>query len=235
MIKHTKIFLDGADRGSILEMVKNPLIAGFTTNPSLMRKAGVTDYEGYCKELLTQVTTHPISFEVFADDLKEMGRQARMITKWGKNVVVKIPIMNTKRESTAPLIRELTQEGIALNVTAIFTLEQVAETCQALKGGASALVSVFAGRIADVGQDPIPLMIGTVALCKMTGPQVKSLWASTREAFNIVEADRIGCDIITAPLDVVKKVSGFGKSGLELSYECVKTFKNDSDACGFRL
>lgn len=230
-----KIYSDGADRTSILEMNKNPKIAGITTNPSLMRKAGVTDYPGYCKEILSHVTEKPISFEVFADEISEMKRQALEIATWGKNIYVKIPITNSKGESTLELVRELSHAGVKLNITAIFTLEQVKGTCDAVKGGSPALVSVFAGRIADTGVDPMPLMRASRELCVSAGKEVELLWASTREVFNIVQAEETGCHIITAPADIIKKMSGFGRTALEMSLDTVKTFKADSEAAGFKL
>jgi transaldolase len=230
-----KIYSDGADRTSLLEMNANPKIAGLTTNPSLMRKAGVTDYPGYCKDILQHITEKPISFEVFADDIPEMKRQALEIAKWGKNVYVKIPIMNSKSESTLELVRELSHSGVKLNITAIFTIEQVRGTCDAVKGGAPALVSVFAGRLADTGRDPMPLMRASRELCVAAGPQVELLWASTREVYNIVQAEEAGCHIITAPADIIKKMSGFGKEPLAMSLDTVRTFKSDSEAAGFKL
>jgi transaldolase len=216
-------------------MNANPKIAGLTTNPSLMRKAGVTDYPGYCKDILAHITEKPISFEVFADEIPEMKRQALEIAKWGKNVYVKIPIMNSKSESTLGLVRELSHSGVKLNITAIFTLEQVRGTCDAVKGGAPALVSVFAGRLADTGRDPMPLMRASRDLCVAAGPQVELLWASTREVYNIVQAEEAGCHIITAPADIIKKMSGFGKEPLAMSLDTVRTFKSDSEAAGFKL
>jgi transaldolase len=230
-----KIYSDGADRASLLEMNANPKIAGLTTNPSLMRKAGVTDYPGYCKEILQHITEKPISFEVFADEIPEMKRQALEIAKWGKNVYVKIPIMNSKSESTLGLVRELSHSGVKLNITAIFTIEQVLGTCEAVKGGAPALVSVFAGRLADTGRDPMPLMRASRELCVAAGSQVELLWASTREVYNIVQAEEAGCHIITAPADIIKKMSGFGKEPLAMSLDTVRTFKSDSEAAGFKL
>jgi transaldolase len=230
-----KIYSDGADRASLLEMNADPKIAGITTNPSLMRKAGVTDYRAYCHDILKHVTTKPISFEVFADEIPEMKRQAMEIKTWGKNVFVKIPIMNSQGESTVGLVRELSQSGVQLNITAIFTLDQVRATCEAVRGGAPALVSVFAGRLADTGRDPMPLMREARELCAAAGPRVELLWASTREVYNIVQAEEVGCHIITAPADIIKKMSGFGKDPLAMSLDTVKTFKKDSEAAGFRL
>ena len=197
-----KIFADGADKKSMLELYRNPHVKGFTTNPTLMHKAGVRDYEAFAKELVAAIPDRPISFEVFADDFAEMDRQARRITTWGKNVFVKIPVINTQRESAAPLIARLSNDGIALNITAIFTIEQVRAVADAVKGGAPTLVSVFAGRIADSGRDPLPLMIESVKALKPL-PNAELLWASTREFFNIVQADDIGCQIITVPTDII--------------------------------
>lgn len=230
-----KIYSDGADRASLLEMNLNPKIAGITTNPSLMRKAGVTDYRGYCKEILTHVREKPISFEVFADEIPEMKRQALEIKTWGSNVFVKIPITNSKGESTLPLVKDLSLAGVKLNITALFTIEQVKGTCDAVHGGAPAIVSVFAGRLADTGRDPMPLMRASRELCVSTGKDVELLWASTREVYNIVQAEEVGCHIITAPADIIKKMSGFGKTALEMSLDTVKTFKADSEAAGFKL
>ena len=230
-----KLYSDGADRAQLLEMNTNPAISGMTTNPSLMKKAGVRNYKEFCQEILTHITVKPISFEVFADDISEMKRQALEIAKWGKNISVKIPVTNTKRESTMGLVRELSLEGVKLNVTALFTLDQVKATCAAVKGGAPTLVSVFAGRIADTGRDPMPLMRASKEICQATGPGVELLWASTREAINIVQAEQAGCDIITAPVDILKKISGFNKDLLDLSLDTIKTFKADSDSAGFQL
>lgn len=230
-----KIYSDGADRASLLEMNGNPKITGITTNPSLMKKAGITDYRGFCKEILTHVTEKPISFEVFADEIPEMKRQALEIKTWGKNVYVKIPITNSKGESTLPLVRELSHAGVKLNITALFTIEQVKGTCDAVKGGAPAIVSIFAGRLADTGVDPMPLMRASRELCVAAGKDVELLWASTREVYNIVQAEETGCHIITAPADIIKKMSGFGKTALEMSLDTVRTFKADSEAAGFKL
>jgi transaldolase len=230
-----KIYSDGADRASLLEMNGNPKISGITTNPSLMRKAGVTDYRGYCKEILTHVTAKPISFEVFADDLAEMKRQALEIKTWGENVYVKIPITNSQGESCLPLVKELSHAGVKLNITALFTIEQVQGTLEAVKGGAPAIVSVFAGRLADTGVDPLPLMRASRELCVAAGKDVELLWASTREVYNIVQAEEIGCHIITAPAEIIKKMAGFGKTAAAMSLDTVKAFKADSEAAGFKL
>jgi len=235
MTQKIKIFLDGADRKTMVEMAALPEVQGFTTNPSLMRKSGVTDYPGFCKEILTQLKGKPVSFEVFADDLAGMRSQAKQIATWGSSIYVKIPVMNSKGESTASLVKELSRAGVKLNVTAIFTLKQVWETCQALEGGAPSIVSVFAGRLADAGRDPLPMIEASAAMCKETGPQVELLWASTREVYNIVQAELGGCQIITAPADLIRKLAHFGKDPYTMSLETVRTFKTDSEAAGFQL
>lgn len=233
-----KIFLDGADRASMVEMAKSPLVQGFTTNPSLVKKAGVKDYKAFCQEILPHIGGKPISFEVFADEFAEMKRQAELITRWeGKSdhIYVKIPIVNSKGESSIPLIRELSKEGVKLNITAIYTAKQIREASAAVSGGAASIVSVFAGRIADTGRDPLPLMMAGAELCEPAGPQCELLWASTREAFNIVQAEMAGCKIITAPLDMIKKVTHFNKSMEDLTLDTVRTFKADAEAAGFHL
>jgi transaldolase len=233
-----KIFLDGADRGSMVEMSSHPLIQGFTTNPSLMKKAGVKDYESFCREILTQIKGKPISFEVFADDFMEMKRQALKIASWDtgqKNIYVKIPIVNSKNESSIPLVKELSHQGVQLNITALYTYNQVLETATAVKGGARSIVSVFAGRIADTGRDPIPLMQASVETCKALDKNIELLWASCRETWNIVQADQVGCHIITAPADMIKKVTSFGKDLNEVTLDTVKTFKSDAESAGFSL
>ena len=230
-----KIFLDGADKASMLEMNANPLVKGFTTNPSLMRKAGVRDYPAYCKEMLAQIKDKPISFEVFADDFASMKKQAEEINSWGPNVYVKIPVMNTESRSALELVKDLSHRKVKLNVTAIFTLQQVWDTCQVLRGGAPSIVSVFAGRIGDTGRDPIPLIQSSAEMCAAAGENVELLWASTREALNIVQAEQSGCKIITAPADMIKKVAGFNKDLFQMSLETIKTFKTDSEAAGFSL
>lgn len=230
-----KIYSDGADKASMLEMGKNPLIQGLTTNPSLMKKAGVTDYKAYSLEILGHIKDKPISFEVFTDDIKDMHRQAMEIKTWGKNVYVKIPITNSEGESTIPLIHELSHQGVSLNVTAIFTMKQVIETVQALKGGAPSIVSVFAGRIADTGRDPMPLMYASSEICRGTDKNIELLWASTREVYNIVQAEQSGSHIITVPPDIIKKMSGFNKALEDVSLDTVRTFKKDSESAGFKL
>jgi len=230
-----KIYSDGADKASMLSMAKNPLVKGLTTNPSLMKKAGVSDYPTFCKEILSQIQDKPISFEVFADDFAQMKRQAMEIKGWGKNVYVKIPITNSHAESCLPLIDELAHSGVSLNVTAVMTVGQAKSACEVLKGGAPSILSVFAGRIADTGRDPMPIMLASLDLCRSSGRTTELLWASTRESFNIVQADQMGCDIITVPFDIIKKLNLFGKDLSELSLDTVKAFKADADQAGFHL
>ena len=230
-----KIYSDGADRASMLEMARNPKVLGITTNPSLMKKAGVKDYKAFCLDILKEIKDKPLSFEVFTDDIKDMKRQAQEIKTWGSNVYVKIPVMNTEGHSTMGLVEELSHSGVKLNVTALLTLDQVKETCAAVKGGAPSIVSVFAGRVADTGRDPMPLMSASSELCMAAGPQVECLWASTREVYNIVQAEQAGCHIITVPPDIIKKMSGFNRDLWEVSLDTVKAFKSDSEAAGFHL
>lgn len=230
-----KIYSDGADKKSMLEMAAQPLVKGITTNPSLMKKAGVTDYRTFCKEVLTQIREKPLSFEVFADDFNEMNRQALEIASWGKNVYVKIPITNSTGASSIPLIKDLARQGVKLNVTAVFTLKQSIEACEALKGGAPSILSVFAGRIADTGRDPVPMMRSALEICRHYDRNIELLWASTRELFNIVQAEMVGCDIITAPNDLIKKLTMLNKDLTQLSLETVQTFKADSESAGFQL
>lgn len=219
----------------MLEMNSNPSIQGMTTNPTLMRKAGVTDYKGFCKDILREIKTKPLSFEVFADDFKEMRRQALEIASWGENVYVKIPIMNSEGECSIPLIQELSHQGVKLNVTAILTLQQTWTTCQALKGGAPSIVSVFAGRIADTGRNPIPMMRAAVEMAEATDKNIEVLWASTREVLNVVHAEESCCHIITVPFDIVKKMSMFNKDLTQLSLETVRMFKTDAELGGFQI
>jgi transaldolase len=229
-----KIFADGADFDGILAMHKNPLIKGFTTNPSLMRKAGVGDYEAFARRLLAAVPDRPISFEVFADAPSEMVRQARAIASWGKNVNVKIPVMNTQREFMGRVIEELSNEGIAINVTAVFTPHQVRRIAASLAPAAAAIVSVFAGRIADTGIDPVPLMREYVQILAER-PQAELLWASPRELLNIFQADAIGCNIITVTHDVLAKLGLVGKDLDQYSLETVEMFYRDAVAAGFSI
>lgn len=231
----TKLFVDTSEIQSIRDFVAKPFVQGVTTNPSLMRKAGVKDYKSFCKELLTITRDKPISFEIFADELNEMERQANEIASWGDSIYVKIPITNSKGISCTPLIQKLTARGIKLNITAIMTLEQVDATCTALKDGAPAFVSVFAGRVADTGRDPLPLMQEARQICERPNLKAELLWASTREVFNIFQANAMGCAIITVPPDLLKKLSMLGKDLNELSLETVQTFKADAESAGFSL
>ena len=230
-----KLFTDGADKAKIVEMAKQAWIAGFTTNPSLLKKAGVSDYERYARDLVAAVPDRHISFEVFSDDLPEMVAQARVITAWGKNVYVKMPVTTTRNEPLFDVVRSLSHDGVKINMTAIFTSEQVARAVEALDGGAPACVSVFAGRLADFGIDYRPIMQDAVARARKTR-NIEIIWASTREVFNVVEADDMGCHIITAPADVLKKLPMLGtKSAVELSLGAVKSFREDALATDLHL
>jgi len=230
-----KLFTDGADKAQILDMAKQPWIRGFTTNPSLLKKAGVSDYETYARDLVAAVPDRHISFEVFSDDVPEMVAQGRVIAAWGRNVFVKLPVTNTRGEPLFEAVRTLSREGVNINMTAIFTPEQVARAVDALAGGAPACVSVFAGRLADFGIDYRPIMRDAVARARRT-PNVEIIWASTREAFNVLEADEMGCHIITAPADILKKLPAFGsKSAAELSLDGVKAFRADAVAASLTL
>ena len=229
-----KIFADGADKAGMLSMYNNPRIDGFTTNPTLMRKAGITDYIGFAKEILQTIDDKPVSFEVFADEFEEMERQAREIATWGSNVYVKIPVINTKKISCASLIKKLSAEGVQLNITAILSLEQVSEVAEALKNGSSSFVSVFAGRIADTGVDPVPLMKRALEILKPVS-NAELLWASPREVLNVYQAESIGCHIITATNDILKKLDLKGKDLEEYSLETVQMFFDDAQQAGYRL
>src|SRR5688572_1931298 len=230
-----KLFADGADRKSMLDLYANPLIKGMTTNPTLMRKVGISDYEAFAKDVLQTVKDKPISFEVFSDDFPEMKRQALKIAAWQKNVYVKIPITNTRAESALPLIRELGQEGVQLNVTAILTLDQVRGVSEALNPAVASVVSVFAGRIADTGVDPEPLMRASLALLH-NQPKAELLWASVREVLNIFQADACGCHIVTVPHDILgKALKMAGMDLTALSLDTVKMFAADAQAAGFSV
>lgn len=230
-----KLFTDGADKAQIVEMAKQSWIAGFTTNPSLLKKAGVSDYEAYARDLVAAVPDRHISFEVFSDDIPEMVAQGRVIASWGKNVYVKLPVSTTRNEPLFDAVRSLSRDGIKVNMTAIFTGEQVKRAIEALDGGAPACVSVFAGRLADFGIDYRPIMQDAIARARKTR-NVEIIWASTREVFNVVEADSMGCHIITAAADVLKKLLSLGtKSAAELSLGAVKSFREDALAAGLRL
>ena len=230
-----KLFTDGAEKSQILEMAKQPWIKGFTTNPSLLKKAGVSDYAAYGRDLVAAVPDRHISFEVFSDDIPEMVAQAHVITTWGQNVYVKLPVTTTRGEPLFDAVRELSRNGVKINMTAIFTAEQVASAVDALAGGAPACVSVFAGRLGDLGIDYRPIVQDAVTRARKTS-NVEIIWASTREVFNVVEADAMGCHIITAPADILKKLPAVGtQTGAQLSLGAVKAFRDDALAAGLTL
>jgi transaldolase len=229
-----KIFADGADLEGILQLSRDPVISGFTTNPTLMRKSGVEDYPGFARKVLDNVTDKPISFEVFSDEFDEMATQARLIGAWGANVFVKIPVTNTRGESAAALIKELSAEGLHLNVTAILTLDQVRTVADALQDTPGAVVSVFAGRIADTGRDPVPLMTEAVGLLAHNA-RLELLWASPREVLNVPQAAAVGCHIITVTHDLLAKLKGLGRSLEDVSLDTVRMFRNDAVTAGYIL
>jgi transaldolase len=229
-----QVFADGADKAGMLELYRHPYIKGFTTNPTLMRKAGITDYERFAREILRSIPDRSISFEVFADDENGMEQQARKIARWGSNVYVKIPVTNTQREPMSKLIHRLSAEGIQINATAVLALDQVRDLAKALQGGAPSYISVFAGRVADTGRDPVPLMKSALELMAPE-PKCQLVWASPRELLNIFQADEIGCHIITVTSDVLKKLSLIGKDLHEYSLETVKMFHNDAAHSGYKL
>ncbi|MDB5292379.1 MAG: Transaldolase [Phycisphaerales bacterium] len=229
-----RIFADGADRAGMVEMAGKPHIAGLTTNPTLMRKAGITDYRGFAQDILAAIPDKPISFEVFSDDFTEMERQAYEIASWGRNVYVKIPVTNTRREPATRLIRRLALAGVRQNVTALMTLSQVREVSAALAQGPESYISVFAGRIADTGRDPVPLMTSAVEIMRPY-PRQQLIWASPRELLNIFQADAVGCHIITVTNDVLKKLELVGKDLSDYSLETVKMFHEDATKAGYTL
>ena len=229
-----KIYADGADRDGMLEMYAKPYIQGFTTNPTLMKKAGITDFKVFAHEILHAIPDRPISFEVFADEFTDMERQALEIKTWGENVYVKIPVTNTRQETAYDLIEHLSGAGVHLNVTAILTLDQVQNVADALKDGPDSIVSVFAGRIADTGLDPVPVMQEALTLLKVA-PKAELLWASPREVLNIYQADNIGCHIITATNDLIRKLALGGKDLAEYSLETVQMFYDDAQSAGYTL
>lgn len=229
-----KVFADGADKESMVALDKNPLVKGFTTNPTLMRKAGITDYAAFAKEVLAEIKTKPVSFEVFSDDFVEMERQARIIASWGSNVYVKIPITNTKKESSFDLVSKLAKDGIKMNITAILTAEQVQHIVPALSPKVPAIISVFAGRVADTGVDPIPMMQAAKNILKPF-PNFELLWASPRELFNIYQAEFAGAHIITITPDILKKGEAVGTDPLEVSLQTVKMFYDDGQKVGYTL
>lgn len=229
-----KIFADGADRDGMLDLYRDPLVKGFTTNPTLMRAAGIADYEMFARDILQAIPDRPISLEVFSDDFAEMEAQARRIVSWGENVYVKIPVTNTGGESSIPLVRTLARAGVKQNVTALMTLKQVRDVSAALATGPPACVSVFAGRIADTGRDPVSIMAAAVQLLGIY-PHIELIWASPRELLNIFHADQVGCHIITMTHDLLKKLPLVGKDLDEYSLDTVKMFRNDAVRAGFRL
>ena|ERR1700690_1368159 len=229
-----KIFADGADKAGMLEMYAKPYIKGLTTNPTLMKKAGIADYRAFCKDILTAIKDKPLSFEVFSDDFVEMERQAMEIAGWGENVYVKIPVTNTNRETAYALVRSLVARKVKVNVTAIMTLRQVMDVAASLDPEVPSYVSVFAGRIADTGYDPVPMMAASVEILKIA-PAAELIWASPRELLNIFQADAIGCQVITVTNDILKKLSLVGYDLENYSLDTVKMFYKDAQVAGFKL
>lgn len=229
-----KIFADGADKDGMLEMYEKPFIKGLTTNPTLMKKAGITDYRAFCKDILISINNKPLSFEVFSDDFSEMERQALEIASWGENVYVKIPVTNTKQENCYALVKKLAEQKVKLNVTALMTLDQVKNVVASLDPHIPSFVSVFAGRVADTGRDPLPMMEKAVDLLKVA-PASELIWASPRELLNIFQADEIGCQVITVTNDILKKLPLVGYNLDEYSLDTVKMFYKDAVEAGFRL
>ena len=229
-----KIFSDGADKAGMLDMYAKRYIKGLTTNPTLMRKAGITDYRAFCKDILTHIKDKPLSFEVFSDSFQEMERQAMEIANWGDNVYVKIPVTNTKQETCYELVKKLTLQKIKVNVTAIMTLDQVSDVVAALSPSIPSYVSVFAGRIADTGRDPVPMIAAAVEMLRVA-PTAELIWASPRELLNIFQADEVGCQVITVTNDILKKLSLVGYDLGTYSLDTVKMFYNDALAAGFDL
>ena len=229
-----KLYADGADRDGMLEMYDKPYIQGFTTNPTLMKKAGISDYEAFAHDILQSIPDRPISFEVFADEFEEMERQALKIKTWGENVYVKIPVSNTRKEMSYNLIQRLSEAGVRLNITAMLTLDQVQQVADAVRNGPESIVSVFAGRIADTGLDPVPVMKEALEILQ-SAPRAELLWASPREVLNIYQADAIGCHIITATNDIIRKLSLAGKDLAQYSLETVQMFYDDAEKAGYSL
>jgi len=229
-----KIFADGADLAGMLEMARQPFIRGLTTNPTLMRKAGIADYRAFAAQVLREIRDKPISFEVFSDDFPDMERQALEIAGWGSNVYVKIPVTNTQGAPASPLVKRLASRGVKLNVTALMTLGQVREVVAALDPAVPSYVSVFAGRIADTGRDPVPMMAAAVELLR-AAPSAELIWASPRELLNVFQADAVGCHVITVTNDVLKKLELVGRDLDEYSLDTVKMFRNDAVSAGFQL
>ncbi len=229
-----KLFLDGADLDQMVEASQDSKIQGFTTNPTLMKKSGIKDYESFAKKIIASIPNKPISFEVFSDDMDNMEKEARVINSWGGNTYIKIPIMNTKGESTCSLIKKLSHEGFSINITAIFTIAQVKEVAKSVSSKSKTIISIFAGRIADTGIDPVPIMMQSKDIIK-DNSNAELLWASPRELLNIFQANNCGCDIITATNDVLKKLDYVGKDLTEFSNETVKMFYNDAKSAGYKL
>jgi len=229
-----QIFSDGADKRTMLEMLRNPVIKGFTTNPTLMRQAGISDYAAFAHDILSEIREHPISFEVFADEFPEMERQAQTIASWGDNVYVKVPVTNTRGEPALDLIRRLSRQGIKLNVTALLALDQVRDVCGALRKDVPAYVSVFAGRIADTGRDPVPLMSAALEYLSALD-HAELIWASPRELLNVFQADAIGCHVITVTGEILRKLSLVGKDLHAYSLDTVSMFYKDAVASGYQL
>jgi transaldolase len=229
-----KIFADGADKAVMLDMYAKPHIKGLTTNPTLMAKAGITDYEGFARDVLQHITDKPLSLEVFSDEIAEMEREALKVSSWGANVYVKIPISNTRGESTCPLVKRLASRGVKVNVTAIMTMAQVRDVVLSLEPEVPSNISVFAGRIADTGVDPLPIMAASVAMASAL-PKAEIIWASPRELLNIVQADAVGCQIITVTHDILKKLPTLGYGLDAYSLDTVKMFRNDAVTAGFRI
>jgi transaldolase len=229
-----KLFADGADLATMLEMAKKSYIQGLTTNPTLMRKAGINNYRKFAKDVLVEITDKPISFEVFSDDLDEMISQGMEIASWGNNVNVKIPVTNSQGASTDSVVKYLSDQGVALNITAIFTTEQVSKVIRSINSSTKAYISVFAGRIADTGRDPIPLMQESLEIIR-TKPNTELIWASPRELLNVIQADEIGCHIITATPDILKKLDLIGLDLTKFSLETVMMFRDDALASGYSI
>lgn len=229
-----KLFADGADKAGMLEMYAKPYIKGFTTNPTLMRKAGISDYRAFARDVLASIKDRPISFEVFADDVENMERQAKEIATWGDNVYVKIPVTNTQSRPTTELVRKLSHAGVKLNITALMTVDQVRTVTAAVVGGAPCCISVFAGRIADSGRDPMPIMRQSVEIMRAS-PNAELIWASPRELLNVIQAEEVGCHIITATNDILKKLELIGKDLTEFSLDTVRMFHDDATKAGFSL
>jgi transaldolase len=229
-----KLFADGADAAAMRDLYRNPLIRGFTTNPTLMRKAGVTDYRAFARDILQVIPDRPISFEVFSDEFAEMERQALEISEWGPNVYVKIPITNTRGESSYGLVRYLADHSVKVNVTAMLPLDQIVHILPALENAVSSFISIFAGRIADTGRDPVPIMAAAVELLRAY-PNIELIWASPRELLNVFQADAVGCHVITATHDLLKKLELVGKDLHQYSLDTVKMFREDAQKAGYAL